>query len=228
MERIVFRKGDFIVWKDKTYRVDYYTDEYELFDVNDTEKEVPLRRIPKSEAEDHYSQFAECDIRNVRYPAVYVDGDLLFYQPHINEKNCLSVRIDETNEIWIQRNRGVGNIEIEDIWLSPQCKERPGSQKFYAEPMANGGIMEVHLNVMLSFDETAKVLSEAFGDRIKINKGELRFDDEYFTTFELDGRTFNFDVDCWDLVGISPKYIKDSPLIHEIVKVLNDSVKKER
>lgn len=223
MKRNIFQHGEFAVWKGNTYRIKEYQTEYELYNANDAERQHPLRRIPKAEAEGRYIQNAWCDIKNVRYIAESVSGYEVTYKPYCGCEYFYSERIDQCNEIWLERrwNEGRSDIEIEDIWLSPYCMKRPSSKSFFAEPMANGGIMEVHLSSLLSFHKTAEVLSEAFGERIKINKGELKFDDEYFTTFELDGKTFGFDLDCWELVGISPRYKEDSPLIHEIVKVLN-------
>ena len=221
MKKKKFQQGEFAVWKNNVYRINSYQNELELFSADDTERLKPLRRIPKDEAEDRYYQLAWCDIKNVRYIADSVRGDEVTYKPHSNSEYFYSERIDQCNEIWLERRRGEHETETEDIWLSPYCMKRPSSQKFYAEPTANGGIMEVHSNELLSFDETAKVLTEAFGDRIKINDVTALFSIEYYTTFELDGKTFDFDIDCWELVGISPKYKEDSYLIHEIVRALN-------
>lgn len=222
MKDMIFPEGDFVVWQGNTYRAKSYLKEYELFDIKDVSRINPLRRIYKEQAEDYYLQYAYCNIKGVRYSADSTKNGYCLYHPHISCKYCYQERVENCNEIWLQRRRSDRMIEIETLWFRPYCMEHPSRNKFYVEPMANQNIMTSYLNEVMSLKQTIENLHNLYGERIKMEKELILSQNDYFGQFQIDDCKFNLDMDdIWDIICISPKEKKGSSYIHEIVKYFN-------
>lgn len=224
MDDIIFMTGDFVAWKGKTYRSASYPNEYALFLPEDIDKKEQLQRINKDQADIYYTQLVQCDISHVRYGAVAVQNGMLLYHRCCGDKNCDSVPLEECNEIWIQRNFPGKHIEIETIWHSPNCPTYPGSEKFYAERMANGNIMVSYLSELMNLKHTISAIQALYGERINFKESSCGFlTDSIYQPFTVDGIDFMLSLDEWDIVCVSPEQREGSPYIHEIVDYLNSN-----
>lgn len=216
--------GEFVLYKGITYRVKSYTNDYELFDMDDISRTTPLMRIPKEDKDDAYLQLADCDINGIRYSVVEFKDGICYYKRYISSEIILEKPVDEVNEIWLQRNHSQKGIVIETLWLNPNCTEKPSRNKYYIEEMAReGGVMVSCVeNDRFNYDTTLELLKEIFGERMTIVCKYIDFfDGSPCCTIRINEQVFDLTTDIYEILCISPKSRLGNKYIYIIVDELN-------
>lgn len=156
MEDLEFQVGDFVVWQGQKYRTTPYWKEFELFEVEDVDKKLPIRRIPKEEVADYYTTHAWCDYKGMRYTPTRIEEGMCYYKNYVVHNAKEQCRpIEDFNEIWLANNRSGKWDACRTIYLSERCNgKKPSDDIFYVEEMANGNQMTAHNDSLKSLNET--------------------------------------------------------------------------
>lgn len=215
---------EFVVYKGITYRAKSYINDYEIFDIDDIAKATPLMRIAKEDKDEEYLQFAECDIKGIRYSVVEFKDGICYYKRYVSSEVILEKPVDEVNEIWLQRNYSQKRIVIETLWLNPNCAEKPSRNKYYVEEMAReGGVMVSYVeNDRFNYDTTLESLKEIFGEHMTIVCKYIDFfDGTPCCTIKINEQVFDLTTDIYEILCISPKSRLGNKYIYIIVDELN-------
>ncbi|MBE6877053.1 MAG: hypothetical protein E7496_10135 [Ruminococcus sp.] len=219
LEKRIFDTGEFVIWKNQIYRSKTYQKDYELFHLKDKNRNTPLCRIDRNQAEDAYRQFAYCELKGLRYRAVSVQDEFCEYQPFYPDF-FFRDRIEDMTEIWIQKNRSGQKPEIETVWLRPYCMNPPSSHKFYVQKRPDMKFMLCWPEERLTFRKAVQCLKEYYQERISVLETDVPFWDTYIQKFQIDRQNFIMTLD-FGLVDITPEEKDGNPYLLEIVKYFN-------
>ncbi|MBQ6696888.1 MAG: hypothetical protein IJN16_09320 [Lachnospiraceae bacterium] len=221
---IALLTGEFVIYQGMKYRVVSYWKEYELYGVEDTGQEKSLGRIRKDEVSDAYTAHACCEKVGIRYTVTRVEQGTCYFKNYVvKDPKEQALAVEYFDEIWIAHNRSGQPMENHTIYLNKKCNGiKPSSRLYYLDEMANGNVMESHLDTVKSLKETISCLEELYDDRIHIEPPDekMLLWDYYISRVKIEEEWFCMDVD-YGIITISPEGSGGNKYIREIVAHFN-------